>query len=152
MASVMERLLKDGFKIKWYVIGDGVDFDAFKAFLEERNLSEHMILLGRRENPYPYFLKADVVAVFSYYEGLCGVVNEAKILERPLLATEFSGVREQIKHGYNGYVFDNDEEAIYQGVKELLNQPKEIRKTAMNEMPESITSDDYKVRELSSLF
>jgi glycosyltransferase involved in cell wall biosynthesis len=152
MANVMERLLKDSFKIKWYIVGDGVDFDQFKAFLKERHLSEHMILLGRRENPYPYFLKADVVAVFSYYEGLCGVVNEAKILERPLLATEFSGVREQIKHGHNGYVFENNEEAIYRGVKELLNKPEEFQKTAINEMPESITSDDYKVRELSLLF
>ena len=111
-----------------------------------------MILLGAKPNPYPYFKKVDLVAVLSYYEGLCGVVNEAKILERPLIATEFSGVREQITEGINGFVFDNSYEAILKGMINLLEDPLKFTKTAINGMPKEITDDDYKVEQLIALF
>ena len=152
MAKVLEELLKLGYKITWYVIGDGVDFNRFKKHLKENSLQGRMILLGAKPNPYPYFKKVDLVAVLSYYEGLCGVVNEAKILERPLIATEFSGVREQITEGINGFVFDNSYEAILKGMINLLEDPLKFTKTAINGMPKEITDDDYKVEQLIALF
>jgi glycosyltransferase involved in cell wall biosynthesis len=152
MASVLEELLKLGYKITWYVIGDGVDFNSLKKHLKDNSLQDRMILLGAKPNPYPYFKKADLVAVLSYYEGLCGVVNEAKVLERPLIATEFSGIREQITEGVNGFIFDNSYEAILDGIIKLLDYPSKFTKTAINGMSKEITDDNYKMEQLIRLF
>lgn len=152
MASVLEALLKLGYNITWYVIGDGIDFNSFKKHLKDSKLEDRMVLLGPRLNPYPYFKKADLVAVLSYYEGLCGVVNEAKVLERPLIATEFSGIREQITEGVNGLIFDNSYEAILNGMIKLLDNPIKLKKTAINGMPKEITDDNYKIEQLIRLF
>ena len=152
MAKVLTELLKRGHKIKWYVIGDGLDYRDFNNYLIENNLSEDMILLGSKSNPYPYFKQADLIAVLSYYEGLCGVVNEAKILERPLIATEFSGVREQITEGINGFVVDNNYESIVKGMEYVLKNTNLRLNSAINEMPIEIIDDDFKIKQLVDLF
>jgi glycosyltransferase involved in cell wall biosynthesis len=152
MAKVLKELLNLGYNVTWYIIGDGIDFNAFKNHLEDLKLQDRMILLGAKSNPYPYFKEVDLIAVLSYYEGLCGVVNEAKILERPLIATQFSGVREQVTEGVNGFVFENSYEAILQGMIHLLDNPTNLNKTAVNGMPKEITDDDYKVEQLIALF
>lgn len=152
MADVMRELLQQGYAISWYIIGDGIDFKEFQNYIIKYSLQENMILLGSKSNPYPYFKRADLVAVLSYYEGLCGVVNEAKILKRPLIATEFSGIREQIKNGENGFIFKNSFDAILAGMKKILDNPSQYSETAKNGMPEEITNDEYKLDQLTSLF
>jgi glycosyltransferase involved in cell wall biosynthesis len=152
MADVCEELLSRGHDIRWFVIGDGPDFSKLKEYIFKKGLSDHMILMGQRSNPYPYFKSSDLVAVLSYYEGLCGVVNEAKILERPLIATLFSGVQEQIKTGLNGIVVDNNELSILEGMQSLLSNPELLAKIAVNEMPTSITNDDLKIDQFEKLF
>jgi glycosyltransferase involved in cell wall biosynthesis len=151
MAKVLKELLNLGYNITWYIIGEGHDFENFKKHLKEMKLEKRMILLGGKSNPYPYFKKADLVAVLSYYEGLSGVVNEAKILERPLIATEFSGIREQITEEVNGFIFDNSYDAILQGMIKLLDNPLRLNKTAVNGMPEEITNDKLKIEKLINL-
>ena len=152
MAKVLKELLNLGYNVTWYIIGDGVDFIRFKNHLQDLNLQDRMLLLGSKSNPYPYFKEVDLLAVLSYYEGLCGVVNEAKILERPLIATEFSGVREQITDGINGFIFENTYEAIVQGMVKVLDSPTNLNNTAVNSMTKEITDDDYKVEQLIALF
>jgi glycosyltransferase involved in cell wall biosynthesis len=152
MAKVLKELLRLGYNITWYIIGDGVDFDRFKKHIQDLGLQDKMLLLGAKPNPYPYFKEVDLVAVLSYYEGLCGVVNEAKILERPLIATQFSGVREQITDGVNGFIFENSYEAIVKGMVKVLDSPTKLNNTAVNGMPKEITDDDYKVEQLIALF
>jgi glycosyltransferase involved in cell wall biosynthesis len=152
MVDVCEELLSRDHDIKWFVIGDGPDFSKLKEYIFKKGLSEYMILMGQRANPYPYFKSSDLIAVLSYYEGLCGVVNEAKILERPLIATLFSGVQEQIKTGLNGIVVDNNELSILEGMQFLLSNPELLAKIAVNEMPTSITNDDLKIDQFEKLF
>jgi len=152
MANVLIELLKKGHKVRWYIIGDGIDYNSFKNYIFDNNLAEHMILLGSKSNPYPYFKMANLIAVLSYFEGLCGVVNEAKILECPIIATEFSGIREQITNDVNGLVVQNNFESIIKGIEYLIENPEYLSNIAVNEMPEAITNDEYKTKKLTSLF
>jgi glycosyltransferase involved in cell wall biosynthesis len=153
MADVFKKLTNEiSLKIKWVIIGDGLDIEDLEQHITALDLQDKMMLLGHRNNPYPYFLKTNLVAVLSYYEGLCGVVNEAKVLQRPLIATEFSGIHEQIQHKSNGFVVENNEDSIYNGLKYLLNNRALLDKMSVNNMPQSITNDDYKIEQLESLF
>ena len=80
MVRIHKRLSDEGIDFMWFVIGDGTDREIMKIAINKASLDSKMILIGSKENPYPYFKAADISATLSYYEGLCGAVNEAKII------------------------------------------------------------------------
>ena len=120
--------------------------------IEEAGLVQCMILCGATNNPFVYYKGADLVAVLSYYEGLCGVVNEAKMMQKPVIATEFSGINEQLCDGKNGYIVANDEAAILQKMREVLSNPERLKPLNINGMPEELLSNDKKIIQYEVLF
>jgi glycosyltransferase involved in cell wall biosynthesis len=121
MLEVHQRLIAEGSTHCWYVLGDGPDRARLQGAIEAAGMQSSFILLGAHSNPFPWFRHADLVAVLSRYEGLCGVVNEAKILGRPVIATRFSGIGEQIGDGRGGLIVENDFDAILEGMRTMLN-------------------------------
>ena len=111
-----------------------------------------MLLLGNLKNPFPAYAAADIVAMLSFYEGLCGVINEARVLERPVIATQVSGVDEQLTDDVNGLVVDNNEDAIVEGMSRLLSDPKLRNRLAAGGYPDSLLDDEEKLDELEALF
>ncbi len=152
MVEVCEELCKEFSSFKWYVVGEGPDKQELRARIDRAGLADVMILCDGTTNPFPYYANADLVAVLSYYEGLCGVVNEAKLMCRPVIATRFSAIDEQITDGENGYVVDNSKEAIIEKMRLLLSEPHLISKTAVNGMNEEILNNQAKVEKLHRLF
>ena len=110
-------------------------------------MEDTMILCGATEDPLPYYEHADLVAILSYYEGLCGVVNEAKILCKPVIATKFSGIDEQITNDVNGIIVENNEQAILESMRQILKQPESLKKYQFNGMPEKLLDNQAKVDE-----
>lgn len=151
MVSVHRRLLDEGIDFMWFVVGDGPDREMMQTAIDKAGLSSKMILLGSKENPFPYFKTADISATLSYYEGLCGAVNEAKVIGKPVLATQFSGINEQIVNEESGLIVANDENAIYDGLKRLLTDHVLRKKLTNNTLPKMIIDDDYKVDRLLKL-
>lgn len=141
-----------GDSFRWYIVGDGSDRQELERRIQEANLSQVMILCGETNNPFMYYKGADLVAVLSYYEGLCGVVNEAKMMQKPVIATQFSGINEQLRDGYNGYIVENGEEAILQKMREILAQPELLNPLNINGMPEELLSNDQKIIQYETLF
>lgn len=151
MLNIYERLRKDGIFFYWILAGDGTDFQELKMRAHEKGLDDGFILLGNQDNPYPLYRQCDLVAVLSYYEGLCGTVNEAKIIGCPVIATEFSGIHEQITNGVNGLIVENNEDSAYEGMKRLLENP-ELRNHLTNTiLPKEIYDDDYKLAMLKDM-
>ncbi|MDA7918916.1 glycosyltransferase, partial [Mariniblastus sp.] len=151
MLSVHRQLRDSGIDFRWFVVGDGPDRERLMQAIVEQEMEKHFILLGRKENPFPYYLFADVSATLSYYEGLCGTVNEAKVLGRPVIATQFSGIDEQITDGVNGLIVENSEQAIFNGMKRILTDESLRKKLANDILPESITDDESKLRAFDQL-
>ena len=52
--DICARLLYKGLSIKWYLIGFGSDEDLIRRKIAEQKMESHVILLGKKENPYPY--------------------------------------------------------------------------------------------------
>lgn len=152
MANIA-RILKKEFpnKFQWYIVGDGQDKSLLERKIMEDQLEDTMILCGSANDPMPYYAHADLVAVLSYYEGLCGVVNEAKIMCKPVIATRFSGIDEQIVTGENGIIVENDEKAILEEMRIILKQPECIQKYQWNGMPEKLLDNKGKVVDLVRL-
>nr|WP_297099322.1 glycosyltransferase [Thermomonas sp.] len=120
MVEVHRRLLDAGLPHEWHVLGDGPDRGMLEQAIEAQGVAETFKLHGSITNPFPYYKHADICAVLSRFEGLCGVVNEARVLERPVIATRFAGVVEQIDDGVNGLIVEQDVDAICAGLASLL--------------------------------
>lgn len=153
MAEVC-RILKDEFGdcFRWFVVGSGPDQGRLREKITELGIQDYMLLCGEQQDPFPYYLHADLVAVLSYYEGLCGVVNEAKLLCRPVIATEFSGIHEQLKDGVNGYIVPNHQEAIVEKMREILLNPHCLDALRINGMPAALLSNSMKIGQYEELF
>jgi glycosyltransferase involved in cell wall biosynthesis len=117
---VHKRLEDAGIHFRWYIVGDGDQKEELEKCITECHLEGKCILLGPRLNPYPYMQRADLFALLSYVEGFPLALIEAKILSRPIIITNFSGARALLQSGRDGLVVDNDEEAIYEGLKTLI--------------------------------
>lgn len=121
--DVLARLQDEGFPFSWYVLGTGQQMEVIQQKTAELGLSDRVHLEGLTDNPYRYMKNCDLFVLPSGWEGFPTVTVEAKVLGCPVLATDVSGIREQLIHGETGWIVENSEEGIYQGLKHLLLHP-----------------------------
>ena len=102
-----------------YLIGGGEEEEKLRAMVKERNMN-HVVFLGYRQNPYADMKKADLYVSSSLYEGFATVISESLIVGTPVLATEVSGVQEQITQPEHGWIVENTQEGLTEGMKKAL--------------------------------
>ena len=112
--NVHKRLIDDGYKINSYLIGDGLEKEKLENTIKEQKIED---------NPFPYVKKADLFILSSILEGLPTVLYESIILGVPCVSTEVAGAREILKDQY-GLITENDDEALYCGIKKVLDDKK----------------------------
>lgn len=116
MAIEAARLLKErGKSFVWYIIGSGIEEANLKNLIESYQLEQYVKLLGVRENPYPYIRNCNIFAQPSRFEGKSVVLDEAKILAKPILATAYPTVCDQLTDE-EGMVVEMSPEGIAEGV------------------------------------
>lgn len=116
-----KRLKDEGYKFKWYSVGDGHDRYEIEKMIKENQLEDNFILLGSRDNPYPYMKKCGLYVQASRAEGFGLTVIEAKILQKPIVCTNFNTASELINNNIDGLIVDIDENSIYQGIKKYIH-------------------------------
>lgn len=133
--SAAAILKKKGVSFCWLVIGDGEKKQELEQQMKQENVEDCFFLIGTRENPYPYMKNCTVLAQTSRYEGKSVVLDEAKILETPILATCYPTVADQILNGKEGIVTEMNPEGIAAGLEMLLTDSemrREIRQYLQN--------------------
>ncbi|UXH42753.1 glycosyltransferase [Rossellomorea vietnamensis] len=115
-----EILVAKGIKIIWYVIGEG-EYAYYNNLIQLKGLEKHIILMGVKENPYSYMEQADIYVQPSRFEGKSIAIEEAKILQKPIIVTNFKTAKEQIVHNENGLIVKMNPSSISEGVIELLS-------------------------------
>ena len=78
LIEVHKRLIKDRIMHNIYIIGDGEERKNLEEKIKEYGIKKSFILLGKKENPYPYILKAKYFGLFSYAEGYRFSVRRSK--------------------------------------------------------------------------
>lgn len=136
LINVHRKLIKNGYNHNFFVIGDGPLKVSLQNKINELNLSETFILLGKKENPYPYILNSDYFCLFSYYEGLPMVLLEAKALNKYILITDNSS-KEAVENYESKKIFENNENGIYNGLKEIIKNNKNIKINNINSNDEN---------------
>lgn len=119
LIRVCGDLIKKGYNFKIYIIGDGEQKGQLETLIKSLELENVVLLLGSKQNPFPYLKQADCFVLSSIYEGLPTVVYESLILGVPVLATRVAGVDEQITDK-TGMIVENKETALYKGMEQIL--------------------------------
>lgn len=119
LVKVHSKLIKDGYKHNFYIIGDGPMKNEIQELINSNNINNTFILLGQKENPYPYIKAADYFCLFSYFEGYPMVLEEAKTLNKFILITD-TAARENLQNYSNSIIAENNESGIYDTIKNVL--------------------------------
>lgn len=120
LVPIINRLVKDGVPLELWILGVGSQEASLKQYIHEHQLDEYVKLLGFHSNPYKYIVQGDLFVCSSRSEGYSTAVTEALILGLPVITTDCSGMAELLKDGECGIITENDDEAFYQGLKNLL--------------------------------
>ena len=89
-------------------------------------MEKHVILLGKKENPYPYIRACDIYVQPSRYEGKSVTVREAQMLCKPVIVTNYPTAKSQIQDGIDGIIVPMDNEGCATGIINAINN-KELR-------------------------
>lgn len=113
-------LKKEGLAFRWFIIGTGELKDELSKQIESEQISDRLVLLGARENPYPYIKNCTIFVQTSRFEGKSVVLDEAKILAKPIVVTAYPTVGDQIMGGDEGLITELSPESITSGIREIL--------------------------------
>ena len=124
MIRIQKRLTDAGYNTRFYALGEGKQRAELEALVKELGLKESVTFLGYQTNPYKYVAKCDLFVCASHAEGFSTAATEALIVGTPVCTVEVSGMKEMLgEHNEYGIVTENDEEALYLGMKKLLDDP-----------------------------
>lgn len=118
--DICQRMVKEGVDVKWFIIGFGGDEQLIRRKIEEAGMQEHVIILGKRSNPYPYIKACDIYVQPSRYEGKSVTVREAQMLCKPVVVTNYPTASSQIKNGIDGVIVPMDNEGCARGLAEVV--------------------------------
>ena len=130
--SACKMLVDEGRRFRWYFIGYGPDEEALRKQIVDTKLSDYVVILGKKENPYPYIVACDLYAQPSRYEGKAVTVREAQILAKPVLITDFPTAQSQLTDGFDGHICPMGAEGIAAGVRYMMDNPQYTRQLAQN--------------------
>lgn len=118
--DICRRLVENGLNVKWYLIGFGPDEDLIRSKIKEARMEAHVVILGKKENPYPYMKECDWYIQPSRYEGNCVCVHEAQILEKPVIITNYATAESQLEDGVDGWIVPMDNEDCASQIGRLI--------------------------------
>lgn len=119
--EALALLKQKGVDARWYILGDGELRGELEALICEKGLKEDFFLLGVTDNPYPYLKQADIYVHASRFEGKSIAIQEAQVLQCPILVSNCEGNREQVEHGADGLICELTPEDICEGIMQLIN-------------------------------
>lgn len=147
---VLKKLKENGYKVRWYCIGDGPAKKEYEKLVDKLNIKDDFIFLGSKLNPYTYMKECNIYVQPSKHEGYCITLGEARCFNNPIVTTNFTGANEQIVNENTGLVCEINEEEIYKAIKKLLDD-KKLYKNIKDNLNNEIVDSTKEIRKLESI-
>lgn len=127
LLRIVLRLKQEGYRIHLYLLGRGPLRGTLEMYVKENGLQDQVSFLGYQTNPYKFVSKCDLFVCASHAEGFSTAATEALIVGTPVCTTAVSGMKEMLgDNNEYGIVTENNEEALYAGIKSLLDDPEKL--------------------------
>lgn len=130
--DICRRIRQTGLDVKWYLIGFGGDEELIRSKITEAGMEDHVIMLGKRDDPYPYIAHCDLYVQPSRYEGNSVTVHEAQVLAKPVVITRYATSASQLTDGFDGIIVPMDNEGCAAGITALLLDPEKMKQLSEN--------------------
>ena len=148
---IANLLKKSGISFRWILIGSGEEEPKVKNAIEQLDLQNDVIMVGKKSNPYPYIVRADIMVHPSLVESQGITLLESMVLKTPVIAVASKGPQEFINTGENGYLVDNNAEEIAHTIEMLYtntslrkliadNAAKDVRRFGCEEIMKKINN------------
>lgn len=148
--DICRRILQEGCEVYWYIVGYGGDEQLIKEKIKEAGMEEHVILLGKQENPYPFIKECDIYIQPSRFEGNAITVREAQILYKPVIVTNYPTAHSQIKQGVDGIIVPQDNAGCAHEIAQFIKN-KELQQKIVGYLKEHDYGNEKEVQKLYSL-
>lgn len=124
IVRIVKRLKEQGYSVHFYVLGEGPERNNLQEYIQQNSLECSVTLLGYQLNPYKYMAKCNLFVCASLAEGFSTAATEALIMGIPVCTVEVSGMKEMLgENNEYGLVVENNDEALYQGIKRFFAEP-----------------------------
>ena len=147
---ICKKLHEIGCNVKWYLIGHGGDEDLILSKIKHAGMQNHVIILGKKENPYPYMKACDIYVQPSRFEGKAVTVREAQILCKLVVITDFATSASQLQDGIDGIIVPIDNEACARGIKYLIDNV-ELQKRLIENCRNSDFGNEKEIKKIHDL-
>lgn len=142
-------LKNNGVKFHWTIIGEGPLRGQLEELRDKLGLAKDFSMIGLRSNPYQYIVKSDMMVVTSDYEGRSIAIDEAQILDTPVITTNYGTAVDAVSDGETGLICAMEPEKIADSIvrlgidKDLYGHIKEVLK-AKSKGNIAVIKDYYK--------
>ena len=137
--DIARRIVEYGYSdLRWYLIGFGGYETLIRHKIAENGMEKNVIILGKKDNPYPYIKACDIYVQPSRYEGKSVTVREAQILCKPVVITNYPTAKSQIQDGIDGVIVPMDNDGCAKGIVDFINN-----KNLQNSIIDYLKTHDY---------
>lgn len=119
-------LKKNKVNFKWFILGKGPLEKKLLKLTKQLGVDDRVIFIGEKSNPYFYMSKVDIFVQSSLYEGKSIVLDEAKMLCKPIVVTNYQTVAASIKDRNTGLISDMKPESLGDAINEIISN-KELK-------------------------
>lgn len=148
--QIASLIKSKGIDFKWYLIGYGGDEELIRSKIAEFNMEDTVIILGKKDNPYPYIKACDIYLQPSRYEGKAVTVHEALILNKPIIITNYPTAHSQLSDGFDGVIVPMDVEGSAEGIAKVIKD-KELQQKLIDNMKSTNYSNEVEIEKLYKL-
>lgn len=123
LIDTADELNKRGLHPVFWIVGDG---ELRKELLDykEKKRADNVIFVGAQKNPYPYYNSADLYLSTSTYEGLSTTTIEALILNKPIVVTDCTGMKDILGDSTWGVIAPIDCVKIADAIEKMMTDEK----------------------------
>lgn len=144
-------LKEHGINFHWYFLGSVAKPEEYAKAIKKNNVEDRITLLGIRTNPYPYIRRATIIVHPSKFEGRSIALDEAKLLCKPVVVTDFSTVGDQFVNRFNASICQMTPESIADAIEELLNNV-DLRKRYATNLEATSHDNTNEIEKLYTIF
>lgn len=148
--EIASLIKSKGIDFKWYIIGQGGEAPLICSRIAEYKMEDTVILLGKKENPYPYIKACDIYVQPSRFEGKAVTVCEALILNKPVVITDYATAHSQINDGFDGVIVPMDNKSCADALANVITN-KELQNKLIENMNSTNYSNESEIEKLYEL-
>ncbi len=146
----VSEAIKQGADIKYHIVGDGIMRQSLEDICSELNIKDNVVFYGNQVNPYKYMADADLLLLPSYHEAAPLVIDEARSVGIPVLATATTSSEDMVVKAGCGWVCENSQMALTDMLEKLVLNKEEI-KTKKQELKKAQITNEQALKDFCDL-